>query len=250
MLAAKFNLKSVRKLLFKNPTKYISTTEINKQNKHFKNSLKYDPNTQPEEFEKEYLEHHWLSKLKNKVLSVLHIGFITRFFQHDKDAEIGRYSWRSSGYRNTLANILYRSESLQKRSLMRLYINRFEHRYAIEVNKAEEPPKISPNSVFLYKDPHNRIINKRAFERYSVFLLLSLAWNMPTFLMYALMAFHVQLIQKVLATSVSMVIRMDLIPESEQLHVVKVGYGGFPKNYSVSVKDLVKISKEEENVCN
>ena len=38
-----------------------------------------------------------------------------------------------------------------------------------------------------------------------------------------------------------MVVRMDLIPETEQIHFIKVGLFGFPRSCLVNIKDLEKI---------
>jgi len=42
---------------------------------------------------------------------------------------------------------------------------------------------------------------------------------------------------------------MDLIPETEQLHIMKIGLFGFPRSIIVNVKDLIKITKEDDRRC-
>jgi hypothetical protein len=39
---------------------------------------------------------------------------------------------------------------------------------------------------------------------------------------------------------------MDLLPETEQLHIIKIGIFGFPRSILVNVKDLVKIDMDED----
>ena len=41
---------------------------------------------------------------------------------------------------------------------------------------------------------------------------------------------------------------MDLIPETEQIHILKIGLFGFPRSVLVNIKDLVKIDKEEDTL--
>lgn len=47
-----------------------------------------------------------------------------------------------------------------------------------------------------------------------------------------------------------MVFRMDLIPETEQIHFLKIGLFGLPKSIVVNISDLVKINKENDNQGN
>ena len=42
------------------------------------------------------------------------------------------------------------------------------------------------------------------------------------------------------------VFRMDLLPETEQLHIMKIGLFGFPRSVLANVKDIVKIDLEED----
>jgi len=44
-----------------------------------------------------------------------------------------------------------------------------------------------------------------------------------------------------------MVFRMDLLPETEQIHFLKIGLYGLPKSVVVNISDLVKITKEQDN---
>jgi hypothetical protein len=127
-------------------------------------------------------------------------------------------------------------------------MNRFDHRHTIDINKAEEQPRITPNSVFLFRDNSNSIQNRRIAERLAVLLVISQAWNVPTALCYFGVAYALHVYQKTYASSLSMVKRMDLIPETEQIHVLKIGLFGFPRSVLVNIKDLVKINKEQDTL--
>ena len=43
-----------------------------------------------------------------------------------------------------------------------------------------------------------------------------------------------------------MVFRMDLLPETEQIHILKIGMFGLPRSIVVNISDLVKITKEQD----
>ena len=73
---------------------------------------------------------------------------------------------------------------------MNFFLRYFEHRYAMDINKSEEQPRISTNSVFLYRDPSNYYIQRRSAERYLLFMLIVQAWNIPTAMMYMFVAYY------------------------------------------------------------
>ena len=125
----------------------------------------------------------------------------------------------------------------------------FDHRFAMEINKAEEPPKLTTNSIFLYKDSTNATLTRRGMERLIIFAVLTQAFNIPTAVMYLFVAFYFNLLQKNLTLSKVMVKRLDLLPESEQIHLMKIGLFGFPRSELMSIKDLVKVEKEDDLSC-
>ena len=43
---------------------------------------------------------------------------------------------------------------------------------------------------------------------------------------------------------------MDLLPETEQLHIIKIGTFGFPRSVLSNVKDLIKIEVDEDTEGN
>ena len=235
-------------------SKSITARDIKINNISIDTHVAHDPTFNPKEqanFDKEFKATHpsdiKLEKIKIWVKAPLELGLINT----DKDTELNRYAWNcNGGYINSIAKVLYRSKVFQNRAVMRFFMKRFDHRFAMEVNKAEEPPKISTNSVFIYKDPTNTTVTRRGMERLFVFMLISQAWNLPSAVMYLFLAFYFQLLQKNVSLTRCMVKRMDLIPETEQLHVMKIGLFGFPRSELVNVKDLIKIEKEDDLSCN
>lgn len=248
MLKSKILTKSFS--LQKTALKLISNKDISMNEPDINFKLKYDPLKDPKKYKKEFLMTHSFEKFTTKFSSWFTAPYYIRMWDTDKDTELGKYQWNCNGsYPNRLANILFRSESLQTKGIMKYFTKRYDTRATLELNKAEEPPKITTNSVFLYKDPSNYLINRRSAERLAVFLLLSQAWTAPAALMYLFLAYYFNLYQKSVSSSMCMVVRMDLLPATEQLHITKIGIFGFPKSVLVNVKDLIKIEKEEDHLC-
>jgi hypothetical protein len=237
------------KILHKQSIKPITTSDIIKDNPEVTAKYKYDPIKEPEKFEKEFGLKHWLYKYTEGIKLWFLAPFDFKIWHSDKETELNRYAWNVNGYPNSLSNILLRNKFLQTSYIASRFMRAFDHRFAMEVNKAEEPPKINSNSVFLYKDTTNSVINRRSVERFAVFMVLTMAWNIPSLIMYGFLACYFQLLQKNYFTSVRMVLRMDLLPETEQLHVIKCGAFGIPYSVLMNVKDLVKIEKEEDLLC-
>jgi hypothetical protein len=229
----------------------ITSKDVGLTDKEIQIDIKYDPRNPKnlENFKKEYTATHWLSAYTDSIWLWIFAPFKLGLWSWDRDTEQNRYRWNCNGYTNSLAKIIYRTEAFQTRWLMKFMMKRFDHRSALEYNRAEEQPRITPNSVFLFKDPSNFIQNRRIAERLALFLIISQAWNVPTFLAYFGAAYAVSVYQKTYQCSKSMVKRMDLIPETEQLHILKIGLFGFPRSVLVNVKDLVKINKEEDWNC-
>ena len=230
--------------------KYISSKDINMSNKESHYDVKYSKLKTPEDFEnykKEYLNTHWLSKYTDAIMLWVHAPFQIGLWDLNRDTEQGKYRWNcNGGSQNRIANILFRSKALQKKSIMSFFTYYFDSRYTMEYNKAEEQPKITTNSVFLFRDNSNTIQNRRIAERLALLLIISQAWNVPTALAYFGVAYVLHIYQKTYACSLSMVKRMDLIPETEQIHIIKIGLFGFPRSVLVNIKDLIKIEKEDD----
>lgn len=228
--------------------KNITSREVIENNP----TINYNPKFQPwqkEEFKKEYQNTHWLSYYVDRLSLWYMAPFNLRIWNTDKDTELGRFTWNTNAYNNSLSNMLHRNEKLQTRQLMDFMVKRYDHRFTLSVNKAEEPPKMASNSVFLYRDSTYTIVNRRSVERFAFLMVVSLAWNPSSLLMYAFLGWYFQLLTKNYFASRCNVIRMDLLPATEQLHMVKIGPMGFPRSVLVNVKDLVKIDKDEDPNC-
>lgn len=235
------------------PIRTITSRDFKVNAADYKVRIKYGEfktEQEAENYKKEYLPTHWLSRYTEYFAYWINAPMKLKIFDLDKDTDFGKYQWNcNGGFPNRLANVLFRSKVLQTRGIMRFYIQRFEHRNTMDVNKAEEPPKITPNSVFLFRDNSNYILNRKSAERLAVFLLITQAWNIPTAVMYLYLALYFNIFQKVQACSRSMVTRMDLLPETEQLHIMKLGLFGFPRSILVNVNDLIKVDKEKDWDC-
>jgi hypothetical protein len=251
---------SILPYIYKNNTllniisKSISAKDLKINNISEEIHIKHDPTFNPNEqanFDKEYNATHPTDIKLEKIRIWGKAPFNLGLFDTNRDTELGRYAWNSNGgYINSISKILYRSKILQNKILLNFFSRNFDHRYAMDINIAEEPPKITPNSVYIYRDVSNTTLTRRGVERLAVFMLISQAWNLPSALMYLFLAFYFQLLQKNVSLSRCMVKRMDLIPETEQLHIMKIGIFGFPRSELVNVKDLIKIEKEDDLTCN
>ena len=250
----KVNIAALRKLnkrttLFLNTHKGISTKDIIDKAPIYNIKAKYNYAKEPEKFEKEYMNTHWLAKYTDKIILWFKAPFNLKIWNTDKDPELGRFTWNTNAYKNNLSNILYRNEKLQSRQLMNFMVKNFDHRFALSVNKAEEPPRITTNSVFLYRDSTYAVVNRRSVERFALLMVLSMAWNPSTLVMYTFLGMYFQILNRNYFASLCTVFRMDLLPETEQIHVTKIGPMGFPYSVIVNVKDLVKIDKDEDHLC-
>ena len=241
------NIKKVKKIIEKT-VKNISSKDSLQYNATINKKPKFYP-WEPEEFKKEYQNTHWLTDYTDKLRLWYHAPFMIRLWNSDKDTELGRYSWNSNGYNNSLSNILYRNESLQTKRLMDLARRRCDHRYSLSVNKAEEPPKIDLNSVFLYRDSTYTIVTRRSVEKFAFLMVVTMAWNPSSLIMYGFLGWYFQLITKNYFASKCNVVRMDLLPSTEQLHMIKIGMMGFPISTVVNISDIVKIDKCEDPYC-
>lgn len=251
----KLNIPNLRanKSLLNIISKNITAKDIKVNSISTETHIAHDPTFNTKEqanFDKEFKTTHSSEKFLGKIKIWGKAPFDLGLFDTNKDTELGRYAWNTNGgYINSISRILYRSKVFQNRAILRFFMKRFDHRYTMEINKAEEPPKLTSNSIFIYKDSTNSTINRRGLERIFVFMLLTQAWNLPSAMMYLFLAFYFNLLQKNVTLARSMVKRLDLLPESEQLHIMKVGLFGFPRSELVNIKDLVKIEKEDDLSC-
>lgn len=230
--------------------RFISSKDVISGNQVFNTKFKYDEEKQPEKFQKEYLNNnHWFANYTDGLLLWIRAPFNLRIWSGEKDTELGRFTWNTNAYKNSLSNILFRNEKLQTRWLMNFMVKNFDHRFTLSINTAEEPPKITSNSVFLYKDSTYAIVNRRSVERFALLMVLTMAWNPSTLVLYGFLGLYFQILNRNYYSSLATVFRMDLLPSTEQIHIIKIGPMGFPRSVLVNIKDLVKIDKNEENLC-
>ena len=233
--------------------KNITAKDVKINNTSTSYDFAHDPTFHPEEkenFRKEYINTHpsdiKLEKFKIWGKAPYELGL----FDENRDPEIKRFAWNSNGFINPISKILYRSKILQSEKILRFFMKNFNHRFAMDINKAEEPPKLTTNSIFLYKDSTNTTLTRRGMERLVLFMVLVQAFNLPAALFYIYIAWYLNLLQKNVTLSRIMVKRMDLLPENEQIHLMKIGLFGFPRSELMNISDLIKVEKEEELSCN
>lgn len=215
---------------------------------HIAHDTLFNPKEQ-ENFANEYQPTHPSDKKLNSIKKWGKAPYDLGIFDETRDTELKRFAWNVNGYFNSLSSILFRSKYFQNEKVLRFLIKNFNHRSSMEINKAEEPPKLTTNSIFLYKDSTNTTLNRRGIERLFIFMLLTQALNVPSAIMYLFVAWYFNLLQKNIFLSRSMVKRMDLIPENEQIHLMKIGLFGFPRSELMNISDLIKVDKEEDLSC-
>jgi hypothetical protein len=234
-------------------SKSITAKDVKLNNTSTSYHIAHDPTFHPEEkenYQKEFFNSHpsdiKLEKFKIWAKAPYNLGL----FDTNRDTELRRFAWNTNGFMNPIAKILYRSKIFQNQKVMRFFMKFFNHRFAMDINKAEEPPKLTTNSIFLYKDSSNTTLTRRGMERLVVFMVLTQAWNLPAAFFYIFIAWYLHLLQKNVSMSKVMVKRLDLLPETEQIHLMKIGLFGFPKSELMSISDLIKVEKEDDLTCN
>jgi hypothetical protein len=163
----------------------ITTSDIKSQIE-VSNKALFNPYLQPEEFEKAFTYKHkngkyieWAKKWATKPITI-------GWWNVDKDIEQGSARFNCGGaYPNKLSNLFYRSKALQSPFIMKLAMRFLDRRTEVEGNVAEQQPKISSNSVFVYRDPSNYFINRRGAERLALAFLIVQGVNLSGLFMYA-----------------------------------------------------------------
>ena len=80
------------------------------------------------------------------------------------------------------------SKILQNKTIINLYVRLFDKSHFIEYNPAEKQPRITTNSVFLYKDPSNYFVNRRSIERLFLIFFAAQGINFTGVLLYVYIA--------------------------------------------------------------
>ena len=233
-------------------SKSITARDVKINNSSTSYHVAHDPTFNPKEeenFKKEFFPTHPSDKKLEKIKIWGKAPYDLGLFDETRDTELKRFAWNVNGYINPISKVLFRSKIFQNQKIMRFFIKNFNHRFAMDINKAEEPPKLTTNSIFLYKDSTNTTLTRRGIERLFIFMILTQAFNLPAAVMYLFVASYFHLLQKNVTLSQVMVKRMDLIPESEQIHLMKIGLFGFPRSELMNITDLVKVEKEDDLSC-
>ncbi len=172
------------------PNKYIYHSE------EFNSKLKFNPVTQKKLFDEEFAEKtpFW-NKYCKPFNDLGYSGYRIGWFNVDRDSELGAGRWNCNGvYPNKLASVLFRSKILQTKWLMNLYVRLFDRKFVENFNLAEPQPRISTNSVFLYKDNSDYFVNRRGLERLLIFFFLAQGLNFTGVLLYVYIGWYFALI--------------------------------------------------------
>lgn len=234
-------------------SKSIAAKDVKINNTSTSYHVAHDPTFNPEEkenYQKEYFNTHPSDVKLEKIKIWGKAPFDLGLFDENRDTELKRFAWNVNGFTNPISKVLYKSKIMQSQKVMRFFMKYFNHRFSMDINKAEEPPRLTTNSIFLYRDSTNTTLTRRGVERLVIFMVLTQAFNLPAAFLYIYIAWYLQLLQKNVHLSKVMVKRMDLLPESEQIHLMRIGLFGFPNSQLMSICDLVKIEKEDDLTCN
>lgn len=164
---------------------YNITTSDVKSQIEVSNKTLFNPYLQPEEFKKAFHHQHKYGKYvewaKEWCIKPLSIGW----WNVDRDVDQGNARYNCGGaYPNKLSNLFYRSKVLQSPLIMRFAMRFLDRRTDVEGNIAEKQPNITTNSVFIYRDPSNYFINRRAVERLAIAFFLVQGINLSGIMMY------------------------------------------------------------------
>jgi hypothetical protein len=160
---------------------------------------KYKLATNPDELKKENDYSHPLHvKYLNPMRKIVYTPFLFGWFNTDRDAHLGNAAWdTNSAFRNSLANVLYRSKVLQNKTIFNLFNRYFDKSRVAEFNKAEPQPQITTNSVFVYKDNSKYFINRRSIERLFLAFILAQGVTLTGALLYAFIGVYFALVVRI-----------------------------------------------------
>ena len=185
-------------------SKSISAKDVKINSTSTSYHVALDPTFNPKEeemFQKEYFPSHPNDKKLEKIKVWGKAPYNLGLFDETRDTELKRFAWNTNGYFNNISKVLYRSKFFQSPKVLRFFMKNFNHRFAMEINKAEEPPKLTTNSIFLYKDSTNATLSRRGMERLIIFAIITQAFNVPTAVMYLFVAFYFNLLQSYISSN-------------------------------------------------
>ena len=105
------------------------------------------------------------------------------------------------------------------------------------------PPKVTENSVFLYQSTSEYSNQLRALRTFEFPFLASITLFYPVvseLYMILGMFFLLTLRGIIYEPARRLVVRMDLLPDSESLYIQKIGLGGLVYGQTVGLDDLTK----------
>jgi hypothetical protein len=162
----------------------ITTSDIKSQIEVSTKPL-FNPYLQPEEFKKAFTLQHKNGKIVEWGKQWFYKPIAIGWWNVDRDVDQGSARYNSGGaYPNKISNLFYRSKVLQSPLIMKFAMRFLDRRVDVEGNIAEQQPKITTNSVFIYRDPSNYFINRRAVERLAIAFFLVQGINLSGIIMY------------------------------------------------------------------
>jgi len=110
------------------------------------------------------------------------------------------------------------------------------------------PPKIADNSVFLYQATSSNAAGLRGLRSLELPTILAfglLGTDLGFGILLTSLLYYIVLRGTIHEPSRRLVLRMDLLPDSENLYIQKMGFGGFVYGQSVGLDDLKLLNIEE-----
>lgn len=176
----------------------ISSAEI-RNNIEIQQKEKYNKYTQKEKYNKEFQNQHKYGPIQRWLSKWFYYPFEMGWFNCNKDNDMGNAAYNAGGaYPNKLSNIFYRSKILQSNFFINLSMRFLDRRNSIQLFRTEPQPKITTNSVFVYKNPSTYLINRRGLERLFLFFVLAKGLNFSGVILYVSIGFYLCLIVRFL----------------------------------------------------
>lgn len=145
----------------------------------------FNPITEKAKFDEAFRNRTKFANLEIFIKDWINAPIYFGWWNVDRDVAQGSARYICGGaYPNKIADVLFRSKVLQLPLFKNLAMKFLNRRAAIEYSRYEEQPKITTNSVFLYKNNSNYFINRRSFERFFICFYLIQGVNFSGFFFY------------------------------------------------------------------
>jgi len=162
----------------------ITSAEIRSQIE-ISSKTHYNKFTQPEEYNKEFKNQHKNGQIYHWLLKWFSQPFKMGWFNTGRDTDTGNARYNCGGaYPNKISSIIYRTKCLQSPFLMNFAMRFLDRRNTIERARYENQPGITTNSVFLYKNSSNYLLNRRGLERLLLIFFLAQGLNFSGVILY------------------------------------------------------------------